>query len=80
MTNRKVEFATKSALASRTPEFWKNVFKGTVVVTSVATFILAADPTIDPNTVIRIGVYMKGLDMLVLGFSRLFGVTVEGIK
>jgi hypothetical protein len=63
-----------SQLGSDTPK-WANVALGlTIVLTTVAAFVVASDPGISDAIKVRITVYLKGVDMLVLGVSRLFGI------
>lgn len=64
-------------LTNDTPTWAKNALKLTIVLTSVATFIIATDTEIAPKLALRIGVYLKALDLLVLGVSRLFGVEAK---
>ncbi len=71
------KFGTPEAIKSDTPQWAKWMFRGTIIVTTVITFVIASDPSIDDGLKVRIGVYLKALDMLVLGFSKMFGVPVE---
>lgn len=71
---------TFGAITSTTPIWAKWVFRGTLIVTSVATFIIAGDSHISAETAVRVGVYLKGLDLLAFGFSKLFGVTLDNEK
>ena len=73
----KVTFGAVSAVS---PQWARWLFRGTLVVTSVATFIIASDTTIKAEIALRISVYLKGLDLLVFGFSKLFGVTLDETK
>ena len=80
MTTRKNYAFSKNAFKYRTPTWANNVVLGVVCVTSVATFIIASDPAIPAETAVRIGVYLKGFDMLIGLLSKAFGVDVKVIK
>jgi hypothetical protein len=47
------------------------------LLTGVATFIIAADPEIANQLKVRIGIYLKGLDMVVWGLTRMIGVDIS---
>lgn len=72
--NTKVVFGS---ISSVTPNWAKWVFRITLLLTSVATFIIAADSAIKPDLALRIGVYLKGLDLLAFGFSKMFGIRID---
>ena len=74
---RKTHAFTKKAIESRTPTWAKNMFRLTLLATSVATFIIATDVNINPELALRIGVYLKATDLFVFGLSKMFGVEVE---
>lgn len=76
MKSRKVSFGIEG-LNNRTPLWAKNAFRITLLLTSVATFIIAGDAKIDAELAVQIGVYLKGLDLFVFGLSKMFGVEVE---
>jgi hypothetical protein len=71
---------TFGAVSQPTPQWAKWLFRGTLVVTSVATFIISGDDAIPMETKVRIGVYLKGLDLLVFGFSKMWGIEIEEKK
>ena len=60
-----------------TPMWARWVFRVFAILTTVATFIVSSDPSIEKETVIRIIVYLKGADMLILALANMFGVRVE---
>jgi len=60
-----------------TPQWAKWMFRITITLTTVAAFIIASDPGIPDDIKVRITVYLKGLDMLVLGISKMFGVQIK---
>ena len=68
---------TKKAIVSETPEWAKWTFRIVFAITGVATFIIAGDPSIPDDVKVRIGVYLKGVDMLVFTISKMFGVEVK---
>ena len=76
-SDTKTSFLTKGALAGETPMWAKMVFRIVAVLTTVALFIVAGDPGIHDDIKVRIAVYLKGLDMAVLGVSKLFGITTK---
>jgi hypothetical protein len=63
-------------IAKETPQWAKWMFRIVFALTTVAAFIIAADPAIPDPLKVRIGVYLKGLDMLVFIFSKMFGVEI----
>lgn len=67
-------------IKNETPQWALWMFRITIILTTVATFIIASDPAISDDLKVRIGVYLKGLDMIVLGFSKLFGVEPEKVE
>lgn len=77
MTVRKTHFANKAAIDNRTPTWAKNMFRITLLLTSVATFIIASDASISAETAVRIGVYLKAADLFVYGLSKMFGVEIK---
>lgn len=72
MTKVKTTFGLPS-LTKQTPEWAKWVFRFTFVFTTVAAFVVSADPGIPDPLKVRIGVYLKAFDMLIYGVSKLFG-------
>ena len=64
-------------LENKTPIWAKNVFRVTLLITSVATFIIAGDNQIAPETAVRIGVYLKALDLVIFGLSKMVGIELE---
>lgn len=70
-------FATKQAILSETPKWAQWTFRVTFILTTVATFVIASDPHLTDDVKVRIGVYLKGLDMVIYGVSKLFGVDVK---
>lgn len=65
------------AIVKQTPMWAKWMFRIVFILTTAATFVIASDPGIPDALKVRIGVYLKGFDMLVFGFSKLFGEEVE---
>ena len=64
-------------LTNETPIWVKNVFKLTVVITSVATFWVGATSLVEESAKVETMLAIKALDLLVLGVSRLFGVEAK---
>lgn len=73
---------TKTALnpMAPTPLWAKWVFRVFALLTLAASFIVASDPGIPDEIKVRIIVYLKGADMLVLGLSKLAGVEIKDGK
>jgi hypothetical protein len=66
-----------SQIPQETPQWAKWMFRIVFAITTVATFIIASDPAIPDPLKVRIGVYLKGFDMLIYGFSKIFGVEIK---
>ena len=77
MVKKSVRPFTAKAIVSETPEWAKWTFRIVFAITGVATFIIAGDPSIPDDLKVRIGVYLKGIDMLVFTVSKMFGVEVK---
>lgn len=67
---------TKTVISFRkdTPEWAKWTFRIVFILTTAATFVIASDPSIPDALKVRIGVYLKGFDMVIYGLSKGFGV------
>lgn len=72
----KTQFATKKALTSATPLWAKNMFRITMLLTTVVMFIVASDTAL-AGSATRIMLYLKGFDMFIFGVSKMFGVIEE---
>lgn len=68
---------TKEAIKSVKPKWASWLFRSTAIITTVLILVVASDPGIPDEIKIRAGVYLKGLDMLVLGFSNMFGIKIQ---
>lgn len=73
----KIHAFSVKALNSTTPKWAKNMFRITLLFTSIASFIIGSDETISAETAERIILYLRALDLLVYGLSKMFGVEVE---
>lgn len=69
MANKTVISVTKP-----TPKYATWIFRVVFVLTTAATFVIASDPAIPDDLKVRIGVYLKGLDMIVWGIGRFLGI------
>lgn len=79
---QQVKFGPKQ-LSKPTPVIAKYAFRVCSILTTVAFFIMASDVKLkDAIDVIRVGVYLKAFDMLVLLLSQMFGIStdVENLK
>jgi len=64
-------------LVNETPMWAKWMFRIVAILTTAAAFVIAGDPTIPDTIKVRVLLYLKGLDMVVLGVSKLFGMQPE---
>ena len=67
-------------LTSKTPSWASWLFRIVFILTTVAAFIISGDPQINDMIKVRVLLYLKGVDMLIYGFSKLFGVEVQNDK
>jgi hypothetical protein len=74
-SSKSVRPFTRKAIVSKTPDWAKWTFRIVFAITGVATFVIAGDPSIHDDVKVRIGVYLKGVDMFVFTLSKMFGVT-----
>lgn len=70
-------FLSAKALKSPTPIWAKWMFRGTFLVVTAAIFVIAGDPAIPDSEKVRINVYLQGLNMVVFGFSKMFGIEIK---
>lgn len=66
-----------SQISEPTPKWVKWIFGVCLVLSNVATFIIAGDTHIEPETKVRVGVYINGFVMAIYGLSQLFGVPIK---
>lgn len=64
-------------LVNETPMWAKWMFRIVALITTAAAFVVAGDPGIPDPIKVRVLLYLKGFDMLILGFSKLFGMQPE---
>lgn len=69
-----------SQVSNATPKWANIILLLTITLTTVAAFVVASDPGIADAVKVRIGVYLKGFDMLIAGVSRLFGIELPKSK
>lgn len=74
---KKIEFATKKALNSRTPLWAKNMFRITFIITSAIMIFIAGTQLFEESLKFELVLGLKSIDALVLGLSKMFGVTEE---
>lgn len=77
---KNVQFATREALTNRTPLWAKNMFRITFIITSAAMIFIAGTQVIPESIKFEAMLILKTIDALVLGFSKMFGVTNEEIN
>lgn len=66
-------------IGKKTPLWVKWVCAFFILLTTVATFVIAGDPAIHNDIKVRIGLYLKGADMLILGVSQMFGFKLKDV-
>lgn len=64
-------------ISQPTPMWAKNMFRIVFVLTTVASFWAASSTLINPIYKAELMLGFKSLDMLVFGFSKLFGVEIS---
>lgn len=73
----KVEFLTKAAFNAPTPNKAKWVFRIVAILTTVLAFYVGSTQLIPEQYKIEILLALKSLDMLTLGFSKMFGIVED---
>lgn len=73
---KNLKFGTDGILLE-TPAWAKWVFRITAILTTAVAFVVAGDPSIPDMMKVRILLYLKGLDIIVLGLSKMFGIIPE---
>jgi len=68
------QFGSIQAIVSKTPMWAKIAFGVVTIIITVASFIIASDPAINDALKVRLMMYLKGIDLALLGFTKLFGV------
>ena len=76
MKTQTYAFSVK-ALNSTTPRWAKNMFRITLLLTSIASFIIVSDEAISPETAERTMLYLRAFDLLVYALSKMFRVEIE---
>jgi hypothetical protein len=66
-----------SQVKNRTPLWAKWMLGVTLIITTAAAFVIAGDPEIPAKVTVRLLTYLKGIDIVVLGVSQLFGIEVK---
>jgi hypothetical protein len=71
------ETKTIFSINSPTPQWANWLFRSVFLLNKVVIAIVAGDPGIDPETKVRIGLYLSGLDTFFWGLSRMVGVKIQ---
>jgi len=71
---------TFGAINATTPNWAKWLFRGTLILTSVVSFWIASTGLVSEANKLEIVLALKGLDLLVFGFSKMFGITIDESK
>ena len=66
-----------SQLKTDTPKWATWTFRIIFVLTTCATFIIAGDDAIPNDLKVRLGVYLKALDMAIYSISKIIGVDAK---
>lgn len=74
VSETKVQFG---AINSPTPTWAKWVFRSVAILTTVLAFYLSGSAMINEKWKVEILLGLKSLDMLALGFSKLFGIVED---
>lgn len=72
----KTEFATKAAIGAPTPEWAKWIFRIVAIITTVLAFWVAGTTLIAEAYKVEVMLGLKAIDMLVLLFSKAFGIVI----
>lgn len=67
-------------IMNATPIWAKWVFRATTIFTTAIAFVVAGDPSIPDMLKVRILLYLKGIDIVVLGLSKMFGIEPDDKK
>ena len=70
----KVQFG---AVSNPTPTWAKWVFRGTAILTTVVAFYIGGTSLIQEQYKVEVLLGLKSLDMLTLGFSKMFGIVED---
>lgn len=63
-----------------TPKWATWLFRIIFILTTAVTFIIAGEPSIPDDLKVRIGLYLKGLDLFIWGIGRGLGVKKEDFE
>lgn len=74
VSETKVQFG---AVNSPTPIWAKWVFRATAILTTVVAFYVGGTNLIQEQYKVEVLLALKSLDMLTLGFSKLFGIVED---
>lgn len=74
LSETKVQFLTETALLAQSPSWAKWLFRGVAILTTVLAFYFAGTNLIQEQYKVEVLLGLKAIDMLTLGFSKLFGV------
>lgn len=65
------------AVNAPSPQWAKWIFRGTAILTTVLAFYVAGTQLIPEQWKVEVMLGLKSLDMLTLGFSKLFGLVED---
>jgi hypothetical protein len=73
----KVSFMTQEAIVAQSPAWAKWLFRCVAIITTVVVFYVAGTNLITENHKVEVMLGLKALDMLTLGFSKMFGIVIK---
>lgn len=73
VADTKTQFLTTEAINAPTPSWAKWLFRSVAILTTVLAFYFGSTNLIAEQWKVEVLLGLKSLDMLVLGFSKLFG-------
>lgn len=74
VSDTKVKFMTAEAISGQSPSWAKWLFRSVAILTTVLAFYVAGTNLIEEQWKVEVMLGLKSLDMLTLGFSKLFGL------
>lgn len=75
--NKKTHAFTVKALETPTPNWAKNMFRATFIITGAITIFIAGTNIVDEGIKYELMLGIKSLDAVVWGFSKMFGVEIQ---
>lgn len=77
MTKKTYHAFTKRAILNRTPNWAKNMFRITFILTSAITIFIAGTNLFSEEIKYECMLGLKALDAIIYGLSKMFGVEIK---